>query len=153
MFVLFASVSNGGSPHPRPPFPSLPSGWRLTCPTGWTTLAPTTKAGSITTMRTPPPAPVTTLPTGTEPMSTMTIIKLSLIQTSALYFMIVHLTLHSTLLYLDFTLFATTACDFFLLNVKKKSEFSLLRLQLIKEGLPEISCLSLPLTKSKNQNT
>lgn len=80
VFVLFASVSNDGPPTPTPLL-SLPSGWRLTCPTGWTTLAPTTKAGSITTMRTPPPAPVTTVPTGTEPMSTMTIIKLSLVQT------------------------------------------------------------------------
>lgn len=56
---------------------SLPSGWRPTCRTGWTTLAPLTRAVSTTTMRTPPSAPGTTAPTDTGPMSTTTTINKS----------------------------------------------------------------------------
>lgn len=70
--------SAGSLSHTHTPTPlSLTSGWRLTCLIGWTRLAPTTKAVSITMMRTPPLAPGTPVHTDMEPMSITTIIKLS----------------------------------------------------------------------------
>lgn len=65
-----------------PEFPNKPHlcgffltrGWRLTCHTGWITLAPMTKGVSTTTTKTPPSARVTLVPTDTELMSTTTTI-------------------------------------------------------------------------------
>ena len=52
----------------------LHRGWRPTSPTGWTRVAPETRVGSTSTMRTLPSDPGTTAPTDTEPMSTTTTI-------------------------------------------------------------------------------
>lgn len=52
----------------------LPRGWRLTCHTGWTTLAPMIKGVSTTMTKTPPSARATPVLTDTEPMSTTTTI-------------------------------------------------------------------------------
>lgn len=100
---------------------ALTSGWRLTCLIGWTRLAPTTKAVSITMMRTPPLAPGTPVHTDMEPMSIMTIIKLRLIEAwfkASLGFNLTYLLLHSIFLNYKFAVsFTATACGLFFYNV------------------------------------
>lgn len=113
-FSCYASVFH------TPPL-SLTSGWRLTCFIGWTRLAPTTKAVSITMTRTPPLAPGTPVHTDMELMSIMTIIRLSQIEAwfeASLGFNLTDLFLHSTLLNLEFAVsFTATACGLFFLYI------------------------------------
>lgn len=127
--------------------PSLTSGWRLTCLIGWTTLAPTTKAISITMTKTPPLAPVTPVHTDMEPMSITTITKLRLIEAwfeASLAFGLTHLLLHSSFLNLEFAVSFTATGGGLFFICWKSDGFHLLILQLINKSFVEI-CLSIPL--------